>query len=66
MKLSMRDFIEGEWVSVTDCHFCNKTIPTKKSISTSIDCEYFGAKGTMYVLICKECNRESKLNELGL
>lgn len=58
MKLSMRDFIEGEWVSVTDCHFCNKTIPTKKSISTSIDCEYFGAKGTMYVLICKECNRE--------
>lgn len=53
-----------EWVSVIDCHFCNKAIPTKEAISTPTDYEYFGVNGTMYVAVCKECSRESKLNNI--
>lgn len=53
-----------KWISVIDCHFCKKQIPTKESISTEIECEFFGAKGTMYVSTCKECHRESQLKKL--
>ena len=52
------------WVSVIDCHFCKKQIPTKEAISTPLDYEYFGTKGYMYVATCKECHRESQLNNL--
>jgi hypothetical protein len=47
-----------------ECHFCNKSIPTKEAISTPLDYEYFGVNGTMYVAMCKECHRDSKLNKL--
>jgi hypothetical protein len=53
-----------QWVSVVDCHFCKKQTPTKESILTEIQCEFFGAKGVMYVNTCKECHRESQLNKL--
>ena len=55
---------KNEWISVIDCHFCKKQTPTKEAISTPVDYEYFGTKGIMYVAMCKECNRESKLNNL--
>jgi hypothetical protein len=55
---------KDEWVSIIDCHFCNKAIPTKEAISTPTDYEYFGVNGTMYVAMCKECHRESQLNKL--
>lgn len=56
--------LKDQWVSVIDCHFCKKQTPTKEAISTPVDYEYFGTKGIMYVAMCKECNRESKLNNL--
>ena len=55
---------KNEWVSVIDCHFCKKQTPRKEAISTPLEYEYLGSKGTMYVAMCKECNRESKLNNL--
>jgi hypothetical protein len=51
---------KDKWVSVIDCHFCKKQTPTKEAISTPVDSEYF----IMYVAMCKECSRESKLNNL--
>lgn len=57
--------LKDQWVSVIDCHFCKKQTPTKEAISTPVDYEYFSTtKGIMYVAMCKECNRESKLNNL--
>jgi hypothetical protein len=53
-----------EWVSVVDCHYCKSQTPTKEAISTPVNYEYFGTKGIMYVAMCKECHRESKLNKL--
>ena len=53
-----------QWVSVIDCHFCKNQTPTKEAISTPLEYEYLGTKGTMYVATCKECHRESQLNKL--
>lgn len=55
---------KDKWVSVIDCHFCKKQTPTKEAISTPTDYEYLGVNGTMYVAMCKECHRDSKLNKL--
>jgi hypothetical protein len=55
---------EDEWVSVVDCHLCNKQTPTKETHIIPVDYEYFGVKGYMYVQVCKECHRESQLNKL--
>ena len=53
-----------QWVSVVECNNCKNQIPIEESISTPLEYEYLGAKGTMYVAICKECHRESQLNKL--
>lgn len=54
------------WVLTVECHLCKKEIPTKEASITTIDCEYFGAIGFMYVKVCKECDRDKKLNELEI
>ena len=53
-----------QWVSVVDCNNCKNQIPIEEAISTPLEYEYLGAKGTMYVNTCKECHRESQLNKL--
>jgi len=50
---------EDEWISVVDCHLCNK-----ETHIIPVDYEYFGVKGYMHVQVCKECYRESQLNKL--
>jgi len=58
--------VKESWSSTVECHLCKKEIPKKESSITTIDCEYFGAKGYMYVNVCKECDRDKKINELGI
>ena len=53
-----------QWVSVVECNNCKNQIPIEDTISTPLEYEYLGAKGTMYVATCKECHREHQLNEL--
>lgn len=55
-----------KWASVIECHFCKKITLMKECCITAIDYEYFGAKGSMYVKVCKECDRDKKLNELEI
>lgn len=59
-------FSGNGWVTVVDCHLCKLQIPAKEAYITSVDCEYFGAKGSILVSVCKECSREEKLNDLGI
>jgi hypothetical protein len=55
---------EDEWVSVVDCHLCNKQTPTKETHIIPVNYEYFGVKGYKYVQVCKECHREEQLNKI--
>lgn len=57
---------KDEWVSVVDCHHCGDQIPTKESLTQFIPVEVYGSKGHKLVIICKKCNRNEILNELGI
>ena len=53
---------KDKWVTVVDCNSCKSKTPTKETHTIPVDYEYF--KGYKYVRVCKECHRESKLNNL--
>jgi len=57
---------KDQWISVIDCHFCSKLIPTKEAISTPVDftITFFTHSNIHTPLYSKIFI--NKLNELGL